>query len=35
MDCLGMEVLFFKEIRRVERPKRPVNNGKRGERIGR
>lgn len=34
-DCSGREIVDFKEINKVERPKRPVSKGKRGERIGR
>jgi len=33
--CVGMIVLFLMEIKREERPKRPVNRGKRGCFIGR
>ena len=34
-DCFGRAILFFRETKRVERPKRPDNNGRRGFFIGR
>ena len=35
IDCFGREILFFRETKRVDRPKRPDNNGRRGFLIGR
>ncbi len=35
IDCFGREILFFREMKRVDKPKSPVNKGKRGFFIGR
>lgn len=32
--CFGIEILDFNETERVDRPKRPVRRGKRGDFIG-